>query len=357
MEPPANPGFVDRRYLSPSPQNERLPDYGRVVDLALSPTTPGLGVSELADLCSYAEDLGYRHAWLAEVAGPDAFVLAAAIAGRTEMMELGVAVVPAYTRTPAALATAALSVSDLLGGRPFRLGIGSSSEVIVTQWHGTPLAQPVQRVRETVQATKAILNGVNDYQGTLVTTRRFRPAVQGDGPIELWVAGLRPKMLAVAGAVGDGVCLNLMPPRVVPAQLAAVSAGATKEGRSLPAGFGVMARLPVLVTDDPDTARDWLRATFLGPYLAQPVYNNFLQWMGYQEEAQAIASAWEAKDREGVQAAISDSLVGDLTLIGTASQVRSRLDEYGEAGITVAAISVVSAGRFAVEQTLRALAP
>jgi thiamine monophosphate kinase len=79
--------------------------------------------------------------------------------------------------------------------------------------------------------------------------------------------------------------------------------------------------------------------------------------MGYEEEAQAISSAWKARDREGVQAAMSDSLVDDLTLIGTASGVRSRLDEYEAAGITVAAISVVAAGRFAVEQTLRALAP
>jgi probable F420-dependent oxidoreductase len=326
------------------------------MDLALSPTTPGLGVSDLADLCSYAEDLGYRNAWLAEVAGPDAFVLAAAIAERTEAMELGIAVVPAYTRTPAVLATAALSVSNLLRGRPFRLGIGSSSEAIVSQWHGIPLARPVRRVRETVEAIRAILDGVSDYQGKLVATHRFRPAVERSGAVELWVGGLRPKMLAVAGAVGDGVCLNLMPARVVSQQLSAVAEGARQAGRSLPADFGVMARLPVLITDDPDPARDWLRSTFLGPYLAQPVYNNFLRWMGYEAEASAISSAWKAKDREGLTTAISYSLVDDLALIGSAAQVRGRLDEYGAAGVTVAAISVVASGRFAVEETLRALA-
>jgi len=106
------------------------------VELALSPSTPGLSVGELAELCSFAEEIGYRHAWLAEVAGPDAFVMAAAVAGHTKRMELGVGVVPAYTCTPAVLATAAASVSQLLGGRPFRLGIGTSSEVIVNQWHG-----------------------------------------------------------------------------------------------------------------------------------------------------------------------------------------------------------------------------
>ena len=71
------------------------------MELAISPSTPGLSVSELADLCRFAEDLGYSQAWLAEVAGPDAFVLAAAVAQRTERMESGVGVVPAYTRTPA----------------------------------------------------------------------------------------------------------------------------------------------------------------------------------------------------------------------------------------------------------------
>ena len=88
------------------------------MELALSPSTPGLSVSELADLCRFAEELGYGQAWLAEVAGPDSFVLAATIAQRTERLECGVAVVPVYTRTPAALATAAASVSQLMGGRP-----------------------------------------------------------------------------------------------------------------------------------------------------------------------------------------------------------------------------------------------
>jgi probable F420-dependent oxidoreductase len=327
-----------------------------MMDLAVSPTTPGLGVGDLADLCSYAEDLGYRHAWLAEVAGPDAFVLSAAIASRTETMELGVAVVPVFTRTPAAIATAALSVSNLMGGRPFRLGLGSSSDVIVTQWHGTPLARPVRRVQETVEAIRSIFNGVNEYEGDLLHTHRFRPAVAQGGPIEIWVAGLRSQMLGVAGAVGDGVCLNLMPARVVSQQLAAVSAGAHQTGRRLTEGFGVMARLPVLVTDDADGAREWIRSTFLGPYLAQPVYNNFLRWMGYEEEASDIAQAWTKKDRAGVQAAIPYGLVDDLTLIGSAAHVRSRLEEYQDAGITVAALSVVASGRFAVEETLRALA-
>jgi probable F420-dependent oxidoreductase len=326
------------------------------MERCLSLTTPGLGVRALADLAAWAETLGYRTAWLSEVAGPDGFVMATAAAYRTREMRMGVAVVPAFTRTPAVLAMAAGSVSQALAGRPFRLGIGSSSEAIVAGWNGVPFDRPLRRVRETVEAVRAGLGGSGSYEGGTVAMRRFRSASPPEGPVELWVAALGPGMLRVAGEAGDGVCLNLMPARVVARQLAEVEAGRHTAGRSLE-GFGVMARLQTLVTDDPGGARKMLRETILGAYLAQPVYNRFLGWMGYEEEAAAIARGWAARDREAVHAAIHDRLVDDLAIVGTAGEVRRRLDEYAAAGVGEAAVSVLVADRAVVEETLRAVAP
>jgi hypothetical protein len=98
-----------------------------------------------------------------------------------------------------------------------------------------------------------------------------------------------------------------------------------------------------------------LRSEFLGPYLAQPVYNRFLAWMGYEEEAAAIAEAWAQRDREKLGTAITDRIVDDLALIGDRATVRRRLDEYADSGVTVAAISVLVPDRQMVEETLRAL--
>ena len=100
-------------------------------------------------------------------------------------------------------------------------------------------------------------------------------------------------MLAAASAVADGICLNLMPARVVERQLRRCRWDGSRS-------LGVMARLQVMVTDDVPSARAQLRSQMLGPYLAQPVYNQFLAWMGFPEEAAAIASAWAQKDRAGV---------------------------------------------------------
>ena len=327
------------------------------MELAISPSTPSLSVVELADLCRFAEDLGYEHAWLSEVAGPDAFVLASAIAQRTRRMESGVAVVPAYTRTPAGLAIAAASVSQLMDGRRFSLGIGASSGVIVEQWHGLPFVKPLARVRDTVLAVRQALRGPGDYVGATLTMTRFRSATMPAGPVPIFVGALRPGMLALAGEVGDGVCLNLMSPTVVVRQLAEVRRGAQATRGALPSDFGVMARLQTVVTDEPAGVLEMLRNQFLGPYFAQPVYNHFLAWMGYEEEAAAIAAGWAARDREAVARAIHDRLIDDLVLVGTARHVRERLDEYAASGLTVAALMVLTPSRSAVEDTLRALAP
>lgn len=326
------------------------------MQLAFSPSTPFLGPSDLLDLTVEAESLGYAAAWLAEVAGPESFAMAAAIAARTRRIDLGVAVVPAATRSPALLAMGAATVSGLLGGRRFDLGIGASSQVIVETWHDRPFSPPLRRVDEAVRATRALLAGERGFSGETVVVDRFRLASQPSGAVGLHVGALGPGMLRLAGAIGDGVCLNLMTAGAVADQLAEIRAGAAAAGRDLPETFGVMARFHVAVTDDLDAGRQMVRAAF-GPYFAQPVYNRFLGWMGYPEEAAAIADAFARGDRDGVAAALHDEIVDGVTLVGPPWRIRERLDEYAAAGVGVAALNLLIPDPAAAAGALRALAP
>lgn len=321
--------------------------------LAFSPSAPGADAADLVDLCVEAESLGYEEAWLAEVAGPESFALAAGIAAATTSMGLGVAVVPASTRTPALLAMGAGTVSQMLRGREFCLGIGSSSQVIVETWHGAPFVPPLARVRETVEAARTLLEGGRTYRGDLIRADRFTLASPPAGPVRLFVGALGPRMLRLAGAVGDGVCLNLMPPDVVPRQLAEVRRGAEEAGRDLPSHFRVMARFHTVVTDDTGAGRDAIRMGF-GPYFAQPVYNRFLAWCGHPEAASAIAAAFAAGDRAGVAAALTDQIVDGVALVGSPDDIATRLDEYGEAGVDVGAINLLGSVE-SVAEGLRAL--
>lgn len=308
--------------------------------LGLSPSTPGFAAPDLVDLAVEAERLGYEEAWVAEVAGPEAFTLLGALATRTERMHLGVAVVPAMTRSPALLAMGAATVSQLLGGREFSLGIGSSSNVIVEQWHGAEFVPPLGRVRESVEATRALLDGEREYLGEHLTTRRFRLDAPPAGPVRLFVGALGPRMLRLAGAVGDGVCLNLMPPEAVPRQIAEIRRGADDAGRDLPDHFRVMARFHVVITDDVDAGRGMIRAGF-GPYFAQPVYNRFLAWLGHDDAARGIADAFARGDRAGVAAAFTDPIVDGVGLVGSPDTIRRRLEEYAAVGVDVGALNII----------------
>lgn len=326
-----------------------------VVHLAFSPTTAGLDLLDLAGLTVTAERLGYGSAWLAEVAGPEAFAMAGAIAARTEHIDIGVAVVPAATRSAAVLAMSAATISGLAPGRTVSLGIGSSSRVIVERWHGAGFDPPATRVRETVLAVRALLSAERSYAGETVKVSGFRLGIPLCGPVRLLVGALGPGMLRIAGAVADGVCLNLMPPSAVVKQLAEVRAGAEAGGRTLPDDFEVVARLFLVPCDDPIEGRGMVRRVF-GPMFAQPVYNRFLTWCGYPDEAAAISSAFGAGDRAGVDAALHDGLIDEIALIGSVGRIRERLGAFEAAGIRTAALAINAPTASAVAATLEGLA-
>ena len=322
--------------------------------IAISPSTPGLSAPELVEACVRAEGLGYESAWLAEVAGPESFSLAGAIAQRTTSLDIGVAVVGAGLRTPATLAMGAATVSQLLEGRTFSLGIGSSSQFIVEAWHGHSFAPPLLRVQESVLATRALLGG-EDFAGETASGTRFKLGSRPVGPIRLVVGALGPRMLRLAGEIGDGVALNLMPPEAVARQIEEVERGAAMAGRTLPDHFEVVARFHVVLGDE-DQARGVVRHTF-GPYFAQPVYNRFLGWLGYPQEAAMVAEGFARGDRAAVAAAITDEIVDGVAVVGDASAVRSRLAQYAEAGVDVAALNVVALDAATLNAGLEALAP
>src|SRR5206468_2320061 len=115
----------------------------------------------------------------------------------------GTGVVNAFTRGPAVLAQHAAALHDASRGR-FCLGIGSSSKVIVERWNQVPFERPLTKVRETVEALRAILSGERGPGG-------FKLDAPPETPPPIYVAALRGKMLRLAGGIGDGTFVNFLP--------------------------------------------------------------------------------------------------------------------------------------------------
>ncbi len=303
-----------------------------------------------------AEALGYESLWIADTgAGPDAFVVAAVAAGVTRRIRIGTAVVPIYTRALPVLAAGAGSVAQLAPGR-FVLGIGISSETIVDAWGGVPFRRPFTRLRETVTVLRQMLAGERvTFDGRTVRTRNFRLVSPPPAPVPIHVAALMPPMLEVAGEIADGVVLNFMPVEAVPRMLAHVRAGAERAGRD-PSAIEVVSRFQLVVTDDVPAARSALRQ-MMGPYFATSVYNRFVAWCGFPDEAREIDAAWRAKDRTRNLAAVTDEMVDRLAIIGSAAHCRERLAAFAAAGVTTPMIQPFLFDEAAIWGTLESLAP
>jgi len=304
-----------------------------------------------------AEALGYESIWIADTgAGPDAFVVAATAALATRRVRIGTAVVPIYTRALPVLAAGAGSCAQLMPGRPFVLGLGVSSETIVDAWGGVPYRRPLTRMRETVAVLRRMLAGERvTVEGKTVRSRGFRLVSPPPAPVPVYVGALMPPMLELAGEIADGVILNFMPVDAVPRMLAHVRAGAARAGRD-PATLEVVARFQTVVTDDAPAARDAIRQ-MMGPYFATSVYNRFIAWCGFPEEARAIDTAWRTKDRARNVAAVTDEMVDRLAIIGSAEHCRARLAGFAAAGVTTPMIQPFLFDEAAIWRTFEALAP
>ena len=302
-------------------------------------------------LVQWAEENGFDDGWLSDPGAPDGLTLAAAISSHVKRLRIGMAIVPVYTRSPTVLAASADVIGQALPGR-FVLGLGSSSEAILENFNGIPLEKPLTRVKETAILLKHMLRGEKtDFTNLSTVYSRGYYQDPSDPIIPVYLAALRPKMIEMAAEIGDGVIFNLWPRTALPKMLKHVEIGAARAGKKIEE-VEIVNRYAVIVSDDKEAAIEHFRSFYI-PYFSNPVYNNFLAWCGYEEEANELLEGWKARDRDRTKAAFHDDLVEEIGVIGTQEEVQARIREHAEQGINTAIIAPV--GRMDLETALETL--
>src|SRR5687767_11761978 len=95
------------------------------------------------------EAAGIDIVWVAEAYGFDAATIMGYLAARTSRVQIGSAILPLYSRTPALIAQTAAGLDAVSGGRAI-LGLGASGPQVVEGWHGLPYDRPLARTREII---------------------------------------------------------------------------------------------------------------------------------------------------------------------------------------------------------------
>ena len=260
-------------------------------------------MDELVERARRAERFGLASVWFSNIVGHDAMTVAAVAACTTSRVELGTAVVPTYPRHPHAMAQQAASTQAAAHGR-FILGVGPSHRVVVEGRWGLSYDHAYAHTREYLAVLTALVRtGKVDHAGERFSVHA--PLTSVDGlPVPVLLAGLGPKMLALAGSVADGTVTWMVGPRTLRDHIVPrVRDAAARSGRPEPR---IVVGLPLSVTSEPATARE----------IAGRVYSRYGSLPSYRAML----------DHEGVDGPADVAIVGDRRSI--AEQV-ARLADAG----------------------------
>jgi F420-dependent oxidoreductase-like protein len=304
-----------------------------------------------AETIQEADRLGFDSVWTAEAYGSDALMPLAWWGSATEKIKLGTAIVQISARTPAATAMAAMTLDHLSGGRVI-LGLGVSGPQVVEGWYGQSFAKPLARMREYI----GILRDIWARGGPVTNDGRHYPLPIPDGTglgkplkssihplrsdIPIYLAAEGPKNIAMGAELCDGWLALFYSPYHDDFYREALAEGFRRPGALRTADeFEVAASVPLIVTDDIESAADALRpmyALYFGGMGAKGAnfHADVAIRMGYEAEVATIQDLYLSGHKDEAATAIPTKLLEQLTLIGPPDKIRHDLEAWRDSIVT-----------------------
>jgi len=264
-------------------------------------------------VADHAEQRGFAFVSVAEAMSLAAPIVLAGLAARTARIGLMTGVLSVWGRSPATLAMTAAELQRQSHGR-FVLGLGASTAPITEGFHGQQWQSPLERLRQTCVAVRALLQG--ERLPTAVEGARPLPLGRPpETPVPIAVAAITAPSIRLAGSLADQWVPFLLPAAALDAGRELVADGAAEHGR--PTAPSVSAAVPVaLAPDEAGAAR--LAARWLLTYTTRmgPVYPRVLRAHGYDRELDALLQA-NGDPRQPVLPAGAVRLAEDVLMYGT----------------------------------------
>jgi probable F420-dependent oxidoreductase len=261
----------------------------------------------------------------------------------------------AFPRSPMHVAYQAHDLQALAEGR-FVLGLGTQIKAHVEKRFSATWAAPAARMREYVQALRAIWHAWETgerlrfegehYRHTLMTPF-FTPPDHGFGAPAVWLAAVGPRMTHVTGEVADGLlCHVFTTDRYLrDTTLPRLTEGAETAGRTR---ADVEVALPVLVVTGRDEDERAAVAAYargqLAFYGSTPAYRGVLDAHGWGELHEDLHAATLRGDWDAMPAMIDDEVLGTFAVVTEPDRVGA--DVRARYGDLVDRVSLATAFTF-----------
>ncbi|MSQ47330.1 MAG: LLM class flavin-dependent oxidoreductase [Deltaproteobacteria bacterium] len=240
----------------------------------------------------------------------------ALLAQVTHEIPFGTSIANIYTRHPFDYAQTASFIHELSNGR-FRFGIGVSHGPM-HQRLGLQVGKPLGDIRKFI----------NDVRTSIPQPADLPPIV---------LATLRKPMVKLAGEIAQGA----MWANAARSHMAD-SIRALPDAKRTDPAFMIANMVPTCIAEDRAAAAAVNRRT-LTSYVRLPNYQQYWIEAGFEEEMLAIRQAIANKQEEKIPQLMSDRWLQQVTLYGTAAEVRDGIEAWYEAGVNTLIIVPSSA--------------
>lgn len=269
----------------------------------------------------------------------DPFLPLAVAATATTRVELSTGVAIAFLRSPMSAAMIGWDLQEASRGR-FALGLGTQIKAHNEKRFSVPWSPPAPRIREYVQALRAIwrtwkfgepLRYEGEHYRFTLMTPNFVPEGSGLPLPPVTLAAVGPAMLKVAGEVADGVRLHPFCTRayITDTVLPQLARGFAVSGRARErfeiSGGGFIA---TGATDaDVHERAEWVRYR-IAFYGSTPAYWPVLEAHGYGELGRKLNAMTKAGAWDRIAAEVPDDLLHLCAAIGRHDEICARIEAH-----------------------------
>ncbi|HEX5925495.1 MAG TPA: TIGR03842 family LLM class F420-dependent oxidoreductase [Baekduia sp.] len=294
--------------------------------------------ARVIDLCKRAESYGFSHAWTfdSHLLWEEPYVIYSRILNETHKLIVGPMVTNPATRDWTVTASLFATLNEMYGNRTIcGIGRGDSAVRVI---NGTPVS--VADMRASIATIRGLANGeAVDYKGTTL-----RLPWNPESRLPIWVAAYGPKMLALAGELGDGFILQLADPDITAWSIAAVRTAAEAAGRD-PDSVTICVAAPAYVTDsEAGLAHGRDQCRWFGGMVGNHVADIVARYGGDGAAVPTALTDYIA-EREGYDynehgragnphtAFVPDAIIDRFCLIGPPETQIERLDQLSDLGV------------------------
>jgi probable F420-dependent oxidoreductase len=303
---------------------------------------PRMALTDVAAHAARAEKIGFNGLLVPE-AVHDPFLISMLALEHTSKLTVATSVALAFPRSPTVVAYAAWDLQAMSGGR-FSLGLGAQVKGNVVGRFATQWASPVTRMRDYVDALRALWSCWQDdtpldFKSSHYRLDRMQPYFN-PGPIKhpeipIFLGAISPRMMALAGESAAGLMTH--PTNTGPRFLReiahpALETGARRSGRNVE-NVQIIAS-PFVATGATSAAvrreRERIRE-HLGFLYSTPQYARTLELHGWQDVGERLHKLTRAGKWNELTGQISDEILDALVPSGTYGDIAATIrDWFGE---------------------------